>query len=93
MNGQHSVFFFPKLVFKQNKTKTYDKKIKTKEFYIMMSGQLCTLGLATFWINPSFQAEEDVDVLSTQDPEFKTFENLYGLRFARYVVLVKEKFK
>jgi len=40
-----------------------------------------------------FQTEEDVGVLSTQDPEFKTFENLYGLRFTRYVILIKEKFK
>ena len=40
-----------------------------------------------------FQTENDIEVVSTQDPEFKTFENLYGLRFTRYVILIKEKFK
>ena len=43
--------------------------------------------------NGCFQTENDIEVVSTQDPEFKTFENLYGLRFARYVILIKEKFK
>ena len=51
--------------------------------------------LASFhkYDNGCFQTENDIEVVSTQDPEFKTFENLYGLRFARYVILIKEKFK
>ena len=39
----------------------------------------------------AFTTEEDVATLATTEPEFQTFPNLFGLRFTRYVVLVKDK--
>jgi hypothetical protein len=32
-----------------------------------------------------------VETLSGQEDAFNTFDNLYGLRFTRYVVLIKDK--
>merc|ERR1711892_1608581 len=40
----------------------------------------------------SFNVVEDIETLMTGEDQFKTFDNLYGLRFTRYVVIIKEKY-
>jgi len=40
----------------------------------------------------SFSTLEDMQTLMTGEEQFKTFDNLYGLRFTRYVVIIKEKY-
>ena len=40
----------------------------------------------------SFTVVEDIETLMTGEDQFKTFDNLYGLRFTRYVVIIKEKY-
>ena len=40
----------------------------------------------------SYNMLEDIETLMTGEEQFKTFDNLYGLRFTRYVVIIKEKY-
>jgi hypothetical protein len=40
----------------------------------------------------SFTVVEDIETRMTGEDQFKTFNNLYGLRFTRYVVIIKEKY-
>ena len=40
----------------------------------------------------SFTVVEDIETLMTGEDQFKTFDNLYGLRFTRYAVIIKEKY-
>merc|ERR1711892_1420722 len=36
----------------------------------------------------SYSTLEDIETLMTGEEQFKTFDNLYGLRFTRYVVII-----
>ena len=40
----------------------------------------------------SYNVVEDIETMMTGEDQFKTFDNLYGLRFTRYVVIIKEKY-